>query len=72
LGVVTLTLPDAPEETTAVIVVGLTTVKELAGTDPKLTAVAPVKFKPVIVTTVPFVPLVGENEIIWGPFVLFL
>jgi hypothetical protein len=63
-GVVTLMFPLAPVPTTAVMVVGDTTVKELAGTPPKLTAVAPVKFKPVIVTIVPVTPLPGVNDII--------
>ena len=49
-GVVTLTLPVAPVPTTAVIVVALTTVNEAAAVPPKLTAVAPVKLVPVIVT----------------------
>ena len=48
--VVTLTLPVAPAPTTAVILVALTTVNEVAAVPPKLTAVAPVKFVPVIVT----------------------
>jgi hypothetical protein len=50
LDVVTLTLPVAPVPTTAVILVALTTVNEVAAVPPKLTAVAPVKFVPVIVT----------------------
>ena len=49
-GVVTLTLPVAPVPTTAVIVVALTTVNEAAAVPPNLTAVAPVKLVPVIVT----------------------
>ena len=49
--VVTLTLPVAPAPTTAVILVALTTVNEVAEVPPKLTAVAPVKFVPVRVTT---------------------
>jgi hypothetical protein len=48
--VVTLILPVAPVPTTAVILVALTTVNDVAGVPPKLTAVAPVKFVPVIVT----------------------
>jgi hypothetical protein len=69
-GVVTLTLPEAPVATIAVIVVAFTTVNDDAATPPKLTAVAPVKFEPVIVTTVPEIPLVGVNEVMCGPFVL--
>lgn len=50
---VTETFPDAPLPTTAVIVVELTTVNDDAATPPKLTAVEPVKFIPVIVTVAP-------------------
>lgn len=62
-GVVTLTLPEAPVATTAVMVVAFTTVNDDAATPPKLTAVAPVKFEPVIVTTVPDIPFPGVNEV---------
>ena len=48
--VVTLKLPVAPVPTTAVILVALTTVNEVAAVPPKLTAVAPVKSVPVMVT----------------------
>ncbi len=48
--VVTLTAPVVPEPTTAVILVALTTVNVVTAVPPKLTAVAPVKFVPVIVT----------------------
>ena len=65
-GVVTLTLPDAPTPTSAVILVAELTVKELAAMPPKLTAVAPVKFVPVIVIDVPPLPLVGVKELIVG------
>ena len=47
---VTLTLPVAPVPTTAVILVALTTVNEVAAVPPKLRAVAPVKSVPVMVT----------------------
>ena len=56
---------SAPPGTVAVICVSDTTVK-LVGTRKKVTAVAPVKFVPVIVTVVPIVPLVGVNELMWG------
>ena len=46
----TLTEPDAPLPTTAVMVVESMTVKAAAGTPPKLTAVAVVRFVPFIVT----------------------
>jgi hypothetical protein len=50
LAVVTLTLPVAPAPTTAVIEVALTTLNEVAAVPPKLTADAPVKLVPVMVT----------------------
>jgi preprotein translocase subunit SecG len=58
-GVITviLTVPTAPAGLTAVIDVALFTVKLAAAVLPKLTAVAPVKLVPVIVTDVP--PEVG-------------
>jgi hypothetical protein len=65
-GVVTLTLPDEPVPTTAVILVAELTVNDVAATPPKLTAVAPVKLVPVIVIEVPVPALVGLNEVIVG------
>ena len=50
----------------------MTTVKDAAGTPPKLTAVVPVKLIPVIVTTVPATPTTGVKELIAGSFALFL
>jgi hypothetical protein len=44
-------MPEAPEPTVALILVALTTVNVVAGVPPKLTAVAPVKFVPVMLTT---------------------
>ena len=64
--VVTLTLPVAPVPTTAVMLVALTTVNEVAAVPPKLTAVAPVKFVPVIVTVCPVPAEVGLNDVIVG------
>jgi len=61
-GVVTLTLPEAPAPTTAVMVVAFTTVNDVAAVPPKFTAVAPIKFVPVIVTVAPTPVLVGVNE----------
>lgn len=63
---VTETLPLAPDPTTAVMVVELTTEKELAATPPKLTAVDPVKFVPVIVTVVPAAAVAGVKEVMVG------
>ena len=65
-GVVTLTLPLVPLATTAVMDVALTTLNEVAAVPPKLTAVAPVKLVPVIVTVVPLAADVGVNEVITG------
>ena len=62
---VTLTPPKGEADSagvTAVIWVSLTTVKDVAATDPKFTAVAPVKPVPPMVTVVPpaVAPLFGE------------
>lgn len=65
-GVVTLTVPDAPAPTTASILVGELTVNEVAAVPPKLTAVVPVKFVPVIATVVPVPAAVGVKEVIVG------
>jgi len=68
-GVFTLIQPvSAPPGTVAVICVSEFTVK-LAGTRKKVTAVAPVKLVPVIVTVVPIVPLAGVNELMCGVMV---
>ena len=45
---------------------GLVTVKDGADVPPKVTAVAPVKLVPVMVTTVPEPPLLGVNEVMVG------
>ena len=65
-GVVTLTLPLVPLATTAVMDVALSTLNEAAAVPPKLTAVAPVKLYPVIVTVPPCPAEVGVNEVIVG------
>ena len=67
LGVVIDTLPVVPAATTAVILVALTTEKDAAAVPPKLTAVAPVKFVPVIVTVVPVAADKGLKEVMAGP-----
>ena len=64
--VVTLTLPVVPAPTIAVMLVALTTVNEVAAVPPKLTAVAPVKFVPVIVTVCPVPAEVGLKDVIVG------
>ena len=65
-GVVTLTLPEVPEPTTAVMLVAETTLNEVAAVPPKLTAVAFVKLVPVMVTDVPTAPLVGLKLVMVG------
>ncbi len=65
-GVVTETLPLAPLATTAVIVVEFETLYDVAGIPPKLTAVAPVKLVPVMVTVAPEPVEVGVNEVMVG------
>lgn len=64
--VVTLTLPEEPPATVAVIEVELFTEYEVAAVPPKLTAVAPLKLVPVMVTVVPLPPVVGVNEVMVG------
>jgi hypothetical protein len=67
LGVVTEIGPVvAPEGTVALIRVAFCTVKVVAETPLKRTAVAPVKFVPLIRTDVPTGPLVGLNDVIVG------
>ena len=63
---VTDILPLVPLATTAVILVALSTVKEVASVPPKLTAVAPVKLVPVIVTKAPEAADEGVNELMVG------
>lgn len=65
-GVVTDMLPEFPDETIAVILVGESIVNPVAAIPPKLTSVAPVKFVPVIIT-IPAAPArVGVNDAIVG------
>jgi len=64
--VVTDTLPEAPGPTTASIIFGETILKDETATPPKLTAVVPVKLKPLMVTVVPVAPRVGEKELMIG------
>lgn len=63
---VMLMLPVAPLPTTAVILVSVNTVKEVAGILPKLSAVAPVKFAPIMVTVVPAKAESGVTALIKG------
>ena len=66
LGVVTTTFPDAPAPITAAMDVEETTLKDVAGVPPKLTAVAPVKLAPVMITVVSVDPVVGVKDAIVG------
>ena len=65
---VMLIAPAPPAGETAVICVALFTVNDAAAVPPKLTAVAPVKFVPVIVTLVPpaVEPVAGDREVTVG------
>lgn len=65
-GVVTETLPEVPPAITAVMLVADTIVNEVAAVPPNLTAVAPVKFNPVMVTVVPADALEGVKLVIVG------
>ena len=65
-GVVTEIVPVAPPATTAVMVVALTTVNEVAAVPPKLKAVAPVRFVPVMVTVDPPAAAVGVKPVMVG------
>jgi len=49
-----------------VICVALTTTKEVAAVPPKLTAVAPVKFVPVMVTVIPVEAEAGVKDVTVG------
>src|SRR5437867_2519309 len=61
-------VPAVWKGATAVMLVSETTVKSVAATAPKLTALAPVKLAPVIVTVVPplDLPAVGVIEVTEG------
>ena len=65
-GVVTEIFPEVPVPTMAIMLVDDTTLKEVAVVPPKVTAVAPVRFVPVIVTVVPASPLAGVKLVIVG------
>ena len=69
-GAVTLTstVPGTPGGATAVICVAESTLKLVAAVVPKVTAVAPVRFSPVIVTAVPPAagPFFGKSFLMIG------
>lgn len=58
----TITLPELPAPTTAVMTVSDTMVKDNAETFPKNTPVAPVNMLPLMVTVVLMLPLTGKND----------
>ncbi len=65
----TVFAPIVPAGVTAVTVVALTTLTEVAASPPIVTELAPVKFVPVIVIAVPPLvgPTFGETDEIVGP-----
>lgn len=63
---VTLKSPLAPGPTIAVMPVVESTVNEEASTPPNFTFETPLKLDPKMVTLVPLIPEVGENELITG------
>ena len=63
---VTLTLPEVPLATTALIAVGDKTVNDAAAVPPKSTAVVPKRSVPVIITIEFVMAVVGVNEVITG------
>ena len=65
-GVVTETVPLDPLPTTAAMLFALATANEVAGVPPKLTAVALVKFVPVMFIIAPDAPKLGENDVMVG------
>jgi len=65
-GVATFTSPVAPAPTTALIVVGLTTVADSAFTPPKLTVTGVAKLEPVIVTVLSSPETVGVKDVTLG------
>jgi len=64
--VITLTVPEVPFPTTAVMLLALITVNEIAAVPPKLTAVVPVKLVPVMVTVAPVPADAGVKEVMVG------
>ena len=65
----TVSAPIVPAGVTAVTVVELTTLTEVAATPPIVTELEPVRFVPVIVIAVPPLvgPTFGETDEIVGP-----
>ena len=59
-------MPDEPEPSTAVILVEDKTLKDAASVFPKITAVVPVKFVPVMVTVEPAFAVEVFTEVIVG------
>ena len=65
-GLVTEMVPVPPQGTTAVMLVLLTAVNDVAGMPPKLTADAQLKLLPEIVMVVPGAAVVGVNDVTVG------
>ena len=63
-GVVIDITPDVPLPIIALMLVALSTVNKLALVPPNFTLVVPIKLVPVIITTVPVIPLDGVKDII--------
>lgn len=61
---VTITWPEEPAPTTAMITESDRIVKDWAAVPPKLTAVAVDRYFPSMVICVPVLPLAGEKEVI--------
>jgi len=57
--------PVVPDPTVTVILVAVFAVI-VAAVPPKVTAVAPLRLVPVIITEVPLAPIVGVNEVMVG------
>jgi len=64
LGVVTVTLPDAPPPTVASISVEDLIVKDFAAVPPNSTALVPEKLPPEMIILLPSPPLVADKEVI--------
>src|ERR1700687_6114918 len=62
----TITFPEAPAPTTAVMVDADCTLNEVAGMPPKLTVSTPEKLVPLMVTVAPGPPVTGVKEVMFG------
>ena len=71
-GLVTEMVPVPPHGTTAVMLVLLTAVNDVAGMPPKLTADAQLKLVPVMVMVVPGAAVVGEKDVTVGAVTVYV